>query len=166
MAAGPNASVIWNAVYGGALGSVQPGDCVIDTGTAWLVATDANMPAGEVGIDGIALDQALLNGVFRVQVDGVIDPSILPDLGVGAATFVKRSSSGRLVRTTNPTDPDIVGRVRQNGRVILGLAGVATSGADPLGSLSVGGFLAGGGSENIDPIASLPQSGFLAGGGD
>lgn len=121
----PQRSVtFWDQPYGTSA-IVNVGDLLLPTvppvGPGYLVATTANR--GSLRSEGIAYTASSGTAASTIEIwqVGTIDASLIPDLGVGAASWVRASTLGRPERFTpvaNGTS-DVIGFVNVNGRLAL-----------------------------------------------
>ena len=134
-----DASIVWNPPLDPVSDSVQAGDwlCLNASGSAFVIATTANLAAAGGIAAGISRGTAAPGTAALVQSGGFVDTS-LTGLGAGAAGYVEISSAGRSVRAatiSNQTvgECDAFGNIWiQRGRVIGG----TTLGGVNLGTIS------------------------------
>ena len=139
---------------------IVPGQCAISNGTAFILATAANIAANPGNVLCIALTQANAGLAFSALAVGIVPPDIF-NLGPGASQYAGLSAGGGLQRQATSTSA--VGYVDASGTItFLGLQIFANlPSANAITALTGGGTASGPGSAAL--TLALGASAFVTG---
>ncbi|AKU96995.1 hypothetical protein AKJ09_03659 [Labilithrix luteola] len=112
--ASPQYSILYSAQVSASASSGGTGDVLIKDATSGLFVRATAAARGSRRSTGIALGPYVPNGTVEIQQFGQVDPAT-SGLGIGAASWVRVSSTGGLERCTPVVGDDIVGWVETDG---------------------------------------------------